>query len=126
MPWGDRTGPWGMGPRTGWRLGYCSGNSMPGYANPYNPRGGRWTYGGRGWGRSFGRGRGFGRGRLRYPPARGQYAPGPGYAPYYAEPDELTAEQEKSYLEELSKTLEEQLSEIKERLTDLASKKPKE
>ncbi|NPA39927.1 MAG: DUF5320 domain-containing protein, partial [Thermodesulfobacteria bacterium] len=25
MPWGDRTGPLGMGPRTGRGLGYCSG-----------------------------------------------------------------------------------------------------
>jgi len=105
-------------------MGYCSGYSMPGYANPYNPGGGRWAHGGRGWGRGFGRGRG--RGRWRYLPAMGQYAPGPGYAPYHAQPNEPTAEQEKSYLEELSKSLEEQLGEVKERLKELASKKPKE
>jgi len=56
MPGGDRTGPWGLGPRTGRTAGY----NMPGYANPgYGRRFGRG--GGRGFGRGFwGRGRGFG------------------------------------------------------------------
>jgi hypothetical protein len=47
MPWGDRTGPAGMGPRTGRAMGLCSGFNTPGYMNP---------------GPGFGRGRGFGRG----------------------------------------------------------------
>ena len=42
MPGFDGTGPWGMGPGTGWGFGPCGA--------------------GRAWGRSFGRGRGFGRG----------------------------------------------------------------
>jgi hypothetical protein len=54
------------------------------------------------------------------------YARYPAYAPYYSEPIKPTAEEEKSYLEQLSESLEEQLSEIKERLKELASKKPKE
>ncbi|MGB9822416.1 MULTISPECIES: DUF5320 domain-containing protein [Thermodesulfovibrio] len=58
MPWGDRTGPLGAGPRTGRGLGYCSGFATPGYMNPAPGRGlGR----GRGW-RCFG---GF-RGRFRW------------------------------------------------------------
>jgi hypothetical protein len=125
MPWGDRTGPWGTGPRTGWGLGRCSGYPMPGYANPANPGGGRWAHGGRGWGRGLGRGRGFGRGRWRYPLMAGPYGPDPAYEPYYAEPAP-TAEQEKSYLEQLGKSLEEQLGEIKKRLEELASKRPDE
>lgn len=45
MPWGDRTGPLGAGPRTGRGLGYCSGNTVPGYmVGGY----------GFGWGRGFG------------------------------------------------------------------------
>jgi hypothetical protein len=126
MPWGDRTGPWGMGPRTGWGMGYCSGYDMPGYANPYNPGGGRWGGRGRGWGRGFGRGRGYGRMRWAYPAVPVSYGPGLAYEPYYGEPARPTAEQEKAYLEKLSKSLEEQLSEIKDRLKELASKKPKE
>jgi len=33
MPFGDRTGPEGKGPRTGRRAGYCSGYKMPGHLN---------------------------------------------------------------------------------------------
>jgi hypothetical protein len=67
MPFGDRTGPRGMGPMTGRGAGYCTGFRWPGFANliPGSARGGfglgfRTWYGGRrgSWGR--GRGRGFG------------------------------------------------------------------
>ncbi|GAQ94260.1 hypothetical protein TAGGR_1439 [Thermodesulfovibrio aggregans] len=63
MPWGDRTGPLGQGPRTGRGLGFCSGFATPGYMNPAPGRGfGR----GRGW-RCFGWFGGFGRGfRFRW------------------------------------------------------------
>jgi len=80
MPWGDRTGPMGLGPMTGRAAGYCAGYPVPGYANPWIPgwggRGRGWRGRGRGfWGRSW-RLWGGGRGRgLR----RGQY----GYYPYY-------------------------------------------
>ena len=57
MPYGDRTGPWGRGSRTGRGAGFCASYDMPGYMNPYVPRMGM------GWGRGFGRGRGFGAGR---------------------------------------------------------------
>ncbi|HPN74883.1 MAG TPA: DUF5320 domain-containing protein, partial [Candidatus Marinimicrobia bacterium] len=52
MPRGDGTGPTGMGPMTGRAAGFCAGNNVPGYANPYIGR----VFGG-GMGR--GRGRGF-------------------------------------------------------------------
>ena len=44
MPGGDRTGPWGMGPRTGRGAGFCSGYRMPGFMNRFvwPPFGGRW------------------------------------------------------------------------------------
>ena len=48
MPGGDRTGPMGMGPRTGWGAGFCAGYGVPGFANPgywrgvpFGARGGR-------------------------------------------------------------------------------------
>lgn len=74
MPWGDGTGPAGMGPMTGRGLGYCAGYGAPGFYS--SSRG--WGYGpgptpypmyagypatpwfGRGRGRWFGRGRGRG------------------------------------------------------------------
>ena len=37
MPWGDGTGPWGLGPMTGRAAGYCAGYNVPGYANPVEP-----------------------------------------------------------------------------------------
>lgn len=67
MPRGDRTGPWGMGPRTGRRMGFCSGYPVPGYMNP-----------GPGYGAGFGFGRGLGRG---FGPGRGRWFRGY-YNPY--------------------------------------------
>ncbi len=34
MPRGDRTGPMGMGPRTGRAVGYCAGSGTPNSVNP--------------------------------------------------------------------------------------------
>lgn len=33
MPWGDRTGPLGLGPMTGRRAGFCAGFPVPGFLN---------------------------------------------------------------------------------------------
>lgn len=54
MPFGDKTGPRGLGPMTGRGAGYCAGFQSPGSMNPYPVGGGRGF--GRGW---FGRGRGW-------------------------------------------------------------------
>ncbi|WP_022669636.1 DUF5320 domain-containing protein [Hippea alviniae] len=106
MPWGDRTGPLGYGPRTGRALGYCSGNSVPGYMV-----GGPGF--GRGWG--FGRGRGFGRGWGWH---RG-WGPGwQGYAPVvpYAYPDKET---ERKALETQIESLTRSIDALKNRLSEL-------
>jgi len=57
MPGGDRTGPRGLGSRTGRGMGYCAGYSTPGYMNVPGRgygygygRGMAWRRGGRGWG----------------------------------------------------------------------------
>ncbi len=63
MPGGDRTGPLGLGPRTGRGLGYCSGYGRPGFMTRFF---GRFGFAGRGWGRGAGRGRGRGRGWRRF------------------------------------------------------------
>ena len=79
MPFGDGTGPRGMGPMTGRGAGFCSGFNQPGFANMAVGRG-RAGFGS-GWGRPYGypawgantafyrgRGRGFGGRRFsRYP-----------------------------------------------------------
>ena len=51
MPAGDGTGPDGKGSKTGRGLGYCAGNSAPGYTKSPGRRLNR------GLGRIFGRGR---------------------------------------------------------------------
>jgi hypothetical protein len=93
MPFGNGTGPAGMGPMTGRAAGLCAGFPVPGYMNPvigrvgfYGPgvpafgaygAGYGMPYGGWGnprfrggfgfgFGRGFGRGRGWGRGRGRF------------------------------------------------------------
>jgi hypothetical protein len=63
MPFGDGTGPRGMGPMTGRGAGYCAGFGRPDFANPVLGR--RWF--GFGW-RGWGRGRGHGLGRRWYAP----------------------------------------------------------
>jgi len=68
MPFGDGTGPRGMGPMTGRGAGYCAGFGRPGFANPIPGR--RWF--GFGWGRAYG-----------YPYAYRPPVPYPGYGyPY--------------------------------------------
>ena len=104
MPFGDGTGPMGLGPMTGRAAGYCVGYPTPGYMNPIPGRG-YWGWRGAapwgasagfggvpygtlpygpgvaprfGWGYGpWGRGRGFGRGR------GGGRGRGRWFAPYY-------------------------------------------
>lgn len=114
MPWGNRTGPWGLGPMSGRAMGYCAGYPLPGYLNPAGGRG-YWPGFGRGfrsfWGRG-GRGRFFAWGV----PFWGGAWPGPIAAPYPGEVESL--KEQASYLENA-------LSEIKKRIGELESK-PKE
>ncbi len=126
MPRGDRTGPVGMGPRTGRAVGYCSGAEVPGFANPVA---------GRGFGMGFGRGRGawsgaFGRG------GRGWrnmfYATGlPGWmrfgsyaAPFgdLAQSQAVSPEFEKKALKNQAEALQSELDFIKKRLGEIESK----
>jgi hypothetical protein len=84
MPFGDGTGPRGMGPMTGRGAGYCAGFSRPGFTNPIPGRG--WFGLGRGRGRAYG---------LPYPVRYGAPAPylgygypryGRGYGSFYRRP----------------------------------------
>ncbi len=119
MPAGDRTGPNGMGPRTGRAAGYCSGYAAPGYAN--RGFGGGFGFG-RGMGRGYGRGFGAGfRGRGFAAPYAAPYAPPVGYAPA-AYP---TREQELEMLKSQAVDLEQGLKEINQRISELKST-PKE
>jgi len=66
MPFGDGTGPRGMGPMTGRGAGYCAGFGRPGFTN---------SIPGRGW-------LGFGRGRRYGYPYAGRYGVATPYMGY--------------------------------------------
>ncbi len=118
MPWGDGTGPRGLGPMTGRAAGYCAGYGVPGYMNPY---------GGRYWGRG---GFGFGRGGWGY--RNMYYLTGlPGWARYgYAAPfygygatvdPETARNTERTFLKNEAEILRNNLANIEKRLSDLES-----
>ncbi|NOZ87194.1 MAG: DUF5320 domain-containing protein [Deltaproteobacteria bacterium] len=112
MPGYDRTGPMGMGPRTGRGLGYCNGYG-PGYGG-FGRGYGRGF--GRGYGRGFGRGhgRGWGYGAVPYP-----------YPAYPLDYGTLDPAAEQEWLESEAKAMERNLSDIRKRLDELAKKEEK-
>ena len=107
MPRGNGTGPMGAGPMTGRGTGYCAGFATPGFANQAG-------YGGLGRGMGMGRGarvggRGMGFGfRNRF------------YAPETMQAQPINADQEKDYLANEAKALENDLEAIKKRLDELS------
>lgn len=120
MPQGDRTGPAGMGPRTGRGMGFCSGFGSPGFT-----RGARRGFGG-GWGKGFKRGfgQGFGWRRLGVAAAQPIWEPQPVYPA--EQPAPLTKDQEKQMLDDEVKAIEEEkrsladeLEAIKKRIKEL-------
>jgi hypothetical protein len=106
MPGGDGTGPMGQGPMTGRAAGLCAGYPHPGYAAP-------------GFGRGYGRGRilGFGRGFWR----RGSRFWIRDYigTPY----NQLSTNDEKTYLEQMVNNLKDELKAVKDRLQEISKEK---
>jgi len=101
MPRGDRTGPFGAGPMTGRRFGYCAGFNVPGYTNPIDHPNYGWGFrgGGRGW-------------------RHGYYAPGmPGWG--WNEFQPITEEQELENLKNYASQLKNQLDAIQKRIDEL-------
>ena len=117
MPRGDGTGPAGMGPMTGRAAGYCAGYDRPGFMNPVGGRMGA----GFGWGRGRGLGYGRGFGRWGYPAAAPYEAP---YVPYTQ--SGYTPEQEQDILKNQAKALENDLKQIKKRISDLEAESKKD
>ena len=113
MPYGDHTGPEGLGARTGRGFGYCNGAGMPGYANPIGRGFGRGRGFGFGCGRGFGRGRGFVLGR-GYGRGFGRW-----YMPYNP-PVEFSKEDEIAALKAEKEALENELKALQKRIDDLA------
>ena len=127
MPGGDRTGPRGLGAKTGRGLGYCTGNDTPG--SFYGPGYGYGRGRGRGIAWNYGRGRGYGRGWAYREPIYPPPAPYIHTAPFYAsrvplEPVDKLAmlKQEKSYLESELKGISSALEDISKSIEDLEKK----
>jgi hypothetical protein len=116
MPFGDGTGPAGMGPMTGRALGYCAGYPHPGYAYPgFGFRGRGFRGGGRGW-RHWYYATGLpGWMRAGYT----GYAPYTAYAPY--PPESWSKDQEMEVLKNQAEGMRNALSEIEKRISDLES-----
>ena len=101
MPRGDRTGPYGEGPKTGRGMGYCTGNEHPGFANTH-PN----------WGGGFGR-------RIR-----GGYGAGFGFRQGYGNvsPGNIADVSEKTLIENEIRILKDQLSALEDRLSKTKEK----
>jgi len=95
MPRFDGTGPWGLGPGTGWGLGPCGA--------------------GMAWRRGRGPGRGFGWRRF--------WDYGPWGYPYQSYQPQITKKEEKEILEDEVTDLEEELKAVKARLAELKGQK---
>jgi hypothetical protein len=121
MPYGDRTGPQGLGPRTGRGAGYCSGFPGPGSMNPVSGRG---FFG-------FGRGRGsrgVGRGRCWRscsldPVFTGQARGGYSSSRFAAR---FTDEEEMDILRGEAEILRQQLNDIQNRMSTLEKSRAKQ
>jgi len=113
MPAGDRTGPAGVGPRSGRASGYCSGFDAPGYARS----GGRGSGRGTGCGRGMGYGRGMGAGR-GFRAGRGNGAGYP-FTPFPYGAPAMSREDEVRMLKSQVESLELSKKEIERRLEEL-------
>jgi len=102
MPWGDGTGPLGLGPMTGRGAGYCAGFPVPGYMNPY-PRG-------------FGRGRGFRWFWRRFWLTGAPVLPVAPRTVIMPEEVSLTKEEERKILEEERKAIREEIKALEKEL----------
>ncbi len=126
MPFGDRTGPLGLGPRTGRAMGYCAGFSGPGSMNPAPGRG--WFGFGHGFG-CFGRGRGW-RNWYWATGLPGWARAGYGYPPFaglgYPYGSEFTAKDEIDMLKDEADFFKQRLDDIQKRISTLERAKAQE
>ena len=124
MPRGDRSGPGGMGPRSGRAAGYCANYDAPGFMNRFIG-GGFGRVAGMRYGRGFGQNRGFGnRGRgfgLRSM-FRDSGLPGwMRFGRYFRQGPNPDPGMEKQVLKNRMEVLKSELDQIQSRLNDLES-----
>jgi len=112
MPFGDRTGPAGLGPRTGRGAGFCGGFGVPGFMNRGIGLGFFGRGGGRGWRNWF-----YATGLTRW--QRASLWPSP-----WGWPGSVSTapEQEVAALKGVAKRLEDVLDGLRKRVEELESK----
>ena len=120
MPGGDRTGPMGRGPVTGWGRGYCGGSTEPGAVGGGF---GGWRGGGAGgaWGRGWRH-----RNWAQVPPGRMGGGPWAGPGRWWPGEAEPSAEDELRLLEREAAALETELKRIRTRLEELEPAAPEQ
>ena len=101
MPHGDGTGPLGLGPGTGWGLGYCAGYNHPGYLRTRGLIGRGAGHRNRFWAAGFS---GWQQNRM--------------YG-WYQNPGPLSEEDEITFLSREAEDLERALGEVKSRLQEM-------
>lgn len=118
MPFGDRTGPAGLGPRTGRSAGFCGGYQVSGCMNSF---GGRF-FAGRGGGRGR-RNRFYATGLPGWAMAGYGYPAGPwvGHPNVAYPPQPMAAAQEIDLLKNQAEYFKDALDEITKRIEELAS-----
>jgi len=118
MPFGDRTGPMGLGPMTGRGAGFCGGFNGPGNMNF-----------GRGLGGGMGRGFGGGMGRGRHrgwrdfnPEFQGWMRGGrfAGRGNFYPSPEfDMSPDEEREILKSQARHLEKDLKDLQNRISEI-------
>ena len=120
MPRGDRSGPMGMGPRSGRAAGYCASYDNPGFMNRFFG-GGFGHVSGMGYGQGSGQNRGFGwRNIFRSTGLPRWMRSGRNSA----QQPNLDAGAEKQILKDQVEVLKSQLDQIRNRLNELDSTAP--
>ncbi len=114
MPAGNGTGPMGFGPMTGRAAGYCAGFGRPGFMTP-GP--------GRGMGFGFRGGRGRRRRGVWGPPWAGPAQGGWAWGAPAAEVVGPTRQQEREMLQGQIEYMENALSELKQRMSELEAER---
>ncbi|MBN2803206.1 MAG: DUF5320 domain-containing protein [Deltaproteobacteria bacterium] len=115
MPRGDKTGPQGMGPMTGRGAGFCRGFQVPGFMNSVHRRG-------FGCGNGFSNGNGFGwRNRTFSGANQGWgFQQSDSFSSNEAGQN-MTKEQELNVLKEQARYVEESLTNIRKRISEVES-----
>ena len=113
MPRGDQTGPEGLGPMTGRKMGYCTGYDTPGFTKPGKGAGLAHRHGGR---RALGKRH---RNRITYIPIQEDKADFERRVSQNSTRRRPTKEEEINYLENTAEELKDRLNIIMDRIDEL-------